>query len=263
MADNEGTKSKRQRSPGYPSDGLEKCLNWARVIYDSDKKSTISVEIAAKHMGFNSVCGPVRTGISAMKKFGLLTEDGKDRVRITDDAIRVFLAPNEQHRLSLLRDLAQRPEIIREILSENPDGLPSDASLKFKLVTDRGFNESASAIFIKAIRETVEFARLTPGEYAPVAMNREQNEVTTENGQSDPGWLDRTSKAIGQAQFPLQPKNPTVQRQRPALHVELSDGTEVDIHATGQLTTETFEELMDYMNVFAKVLKKRGTLQVS
>jgi hypothetical protein len=41
--------------------------------------------------------------------------------------------------MQLIRTAATRPDIIRDMLAEYGDGFPSDATLKYKLVADRGF----------------------------------------------------------------------------------------------------------------------------
>jgi hypothetical protein len=44
----------------------------------------------------------------------------------------------------------------------------------------------------------------------------------------------------------------------PTLRLELSDRTLVDVRASGPLTLETFNELMDYVRIYQTVLKKRA-----
>jgi hypothetical protein len=43
-----------------------------------------------------------------------------------------------------------------------------------------------------------------------------------------------------------------------AFRVELSDGTWVSVEPSGALTASTFEELLDYLTVYQKVLQKRA-----
>jgi hypothetical protein len=47
------------------------------------------------------------------------------------------------------------------------------------------------------------------------------------------------------------------------LHVELSDGTVVDVHASGPLNADTFEELKGYLEVYERVLRKRAAASAS
>jgi hypothetical protein len=240
---------KRTRSPAYPSESLESCVASVKKIYDAERRSSTSAVIAAKHLGYSALSGPARSALATLKKFGLLVDDGTERVRVSDDAIKLVLAPDESQRLPVLQMLAQKPDIIREILSENPGGLPSDESLVYTLATDRGFSEEAARILAKVIRETVRFASLEPGKYTPVpAMEPATN---------------------GLELFPKGPQVPAAPGRQPipvvapmgaraALQVELSDGTLVDVHTSAPLTAETFEELRDYLDVYQKVLQKRA-----
>src|ERR1700741_2523810 len=163
------TRDRRQRSPLYPSDGLETCAKNAKKIYDAEKRSTTSNLVAAKHLGYTSLSGASRTALASMKRFGLLVEEAGEKVRVSDEAVKLLMAPDDDVRLPLLRHIALKPDIIRELLAEHPDGLPSDDTLKYKLVADRGFGEDAAKALIRSLRETVRFARLGPGEYTTAA----------------------------------------------------------------------------------------------
>jgi hypothetical protein len=237
-------KQARFRSPAYPSDGLETCFKWARKIYEAEKRSITSAAVVAKHMGYSTLSGPSRTKVSAMKKFGLLTEEGPDRVRLSEDAIRALVAPEEQ-RLPLLRALAIRPEIIAELLAEHPDGLPSDESLRYKLVADRAFSEEAAATLTKALRETVRFAKLGPAESEPSSSDAHQ-EVRTIVVAADERPLPR----------PLDVRNPWQQQRAEQLPAMigmwgLGKGVTVEMRATAPLTKANFELLKKYIELAA------------
>jgi hypothetical protein len=234
-------KQKKQRSPSYPSDGLETCLKWARKIYDAEKRNATSTLLAVKHMGYSSLSGSARTGLAAMKKFGLVTEEGGERVRVSDDAVKVFLDPNEESRLDLLRVLAQKPEIIREILNAHQDGLPSDESLKFTLVTDRGFGEEAAQIFIRALQETVRFARLNPGQYIP--SSREPKEPAVEQPTHQVPPAAPPTPALSSPQV----------NQGAHLHVwSLGGGVTVELRSSAPLTPKHFKRLSKYVELAAE-----------
>jgi hypothetical protein len=234
-------KQKKQRSPSYPSDGLETCLKWARKIYDAEKRNATSTLLAVKHMGYSSLSGSARTGLAAMKKFGLITEEGGERVRVSDDAVKVLLDPNEESRLALLRVLAQKPEIIRELLTTHQDGLPSDESLKFTLVTDRGFGEDAAQIFIRALQETVRFARLNPGQYIPSSKEPKDPPVEQQTQQEPPAVPPAPALNIPQA------------NQGAHLHVwSLGGGVTVELRSSAPLTPKHFKRLSKYVELAAE-----------
>ena len=48
-----------------------------------------------------------------------------------------------------------------------------------------------------------------------------------------------------------------------AICVELSDGTSVTVQATAALTADTFSELLDFLDVYKKILLKRASKTAS
>jgi hypothetical protein len=250
----EAAGKKKARSPAYPAESLETCIAWARKIYDAERKSTTSSAVAASHIGYKSLSGPARVALSAVKKFGLIVDDGTERIRVSEDAVRLFFAPDDDQRLLIVQAMAQRPEIIRELLSGHPDGLPSDETLKYKLIAERNFSEDAAKIVIKVLRETVRFAKLDPGQYTPAKEMESQ--------QPAPSTDAAAGSRPGQAPKPPQPPG-ALSGAKAALHVELSDGTVVDVHASGPLNADTFEELKGYLEVYERVLRKRAAASAS
>jgi hypothetical protein len=244
----------RKRSPSYPSAGLETCVKWARKVWESEKKSATSTTVVAKAMGYGSLSGASRVGLSAMKKFGLLLEEGSEKVRLSEDAVKLFMLPDEVAKLDLLRRLARKPQIIQDILTEHPDGLPSDDTLRYKLVVERNFLEEAAETFIKALRETVRFAKLDAEDYRSGSMQP----ATFEEAPNDsPPAPDRPpGRFLGTFGGPTT-------RSASAFRVELSDGTWVSVEPSSPLTASTFEELMDYLGVYKKVLLKRSAAEAA
>jgi hypothetical protein len=246
----------KTRSPSYPSAGLETCVKWTRRVWDAEKKSTMAALVAGKAMGYNTMSGATRVALSAMKKFGLLTEEGPERVRVSDEAIRYFLHPDEEEKLRILRSFARKPSIIAEILAEAVDELPSDENLSFRLVTDKGFSEDAAKTFIKALKETVRFAKLGPEHYGQGMPSPSEQapdgsaEQRTAARATPPGAMPplvapgalRGSGTTGGAGF----------------RFDWPDGTHVNIQLSAAPGADTIEELIDYLNVFQKKLKRQS-----
>jgi hypothetical protein len=250
--------AERKRSPSYPSAGLETCVKWARKVWESEKKSATGALVVAKAMGYGSLSGASRVGISAMKKFGLLAEEGTDKVRLTEDAVKYFLLPDEDTKLALLRRLACKPPIIHEFIASHPDGLPSDDTLRYNLIAERDFIDEAATTFIKALRETVRFAKLDAADYRRDQMAPSPSEDVAS---AQPPAMTPARSARG---F-LETFGGSEARGRPsgALRVELSDGTWVSVEPSAPLTSSTFDELMDYLGVYKKVLLKRSAAEAA
>lgn len=246
----------RHRSPSYPADGLEACIEWAKKIYAAEKKAVISSAIAVKHMGYSGISsGAARVSLSSMKKFGLVSEEGAERIRLTDDAVRLVIAPDDEIRLPILRNLAQKPEIIKELLNEYGSELPSNESLKYRLVSDRGFGEAAADAFIKALRETVRVAKLDQLDNASPseAMPRDNSQPSIQQPTTAPvDPVRRNTPAAGMQSQSI--RGAVVSKQ----HAELSDGTQVDLQIAGPFGADVLEELLQYLELWTKVLKKRS-----
>jgi hypothetical protein len=245
----------KSRSPAYPSIGLEAGVRWARKIFEAEKRSATSALVIARHGGYSALSGPAKSAVSAMKKFGLVSEEGADRLRLSEDGMKAVLQPDETGRLAIYRSLALRPIIIKEILEEHPGGLPTDETLEYWLITARKFNPDGAKTFIKALRETVRFAKLDPSEYHPAAEQEAKP-------------MEAAAPAPRQTSEFQEPRTNSRPQARPSLdegaepapiRVELSDGTSVGIVSSAPMTAETFEELLDYMNVYMKVLRKRAS----
>jgi hypothetical protein len=105
------------------------------------------------------------TTLSALLKFGLLDDAGSGDKRtaiLTDDALAILLAPSLGHpdRLRAIHEAALRPTIHRDLWARYGAELPSDDTIRYYLVRERKFIESAARELIKEYRATMEFAAL-------------------------------------------------------------------------------------------------------
>ncbi len=69
--------------------------------------------------------------------------------------------PNSPNRLRALKEAATAPKIYSDILGKWPaHELPSDQTIRFYLLRDKGFNDSAVSAFLKDFRASLSFANL-------------------------------------------------------------------------------------------------------
>ena len=155
-------KKARQRSPNYPTVGLQDALERVRRLFNEDGRASVPVEIAAKHIGYAAAHGQAYSVISALKKYGLL-EESKGRVALSQRAIELLNLPvADPRRIQALKDAALSPPIYRELVEQHSEkGLPSDEALEAELVTYKSFNPKAVAGFVRDFRATLEFAGLS------------------------------------------------------------------------------------------------------
>jgi|ERR1019366_35731 hypothetical protein len=151
----------KMRSPNYPAIGLSEALNEAKKIWEKEKKTPVSIDVLGNAMGYNSISGPVRTKIAAMRKYGLLDQNG-GRYGLSDLAMKILHSQPED-RAQAIAIAAQRPELFKELYASHADA--SDAALKSELVVHRSFSEAGAKQFIKAFRDTLSIANLAGSVY--------------------------------------------------------------------------------------------------
>lgn len=151
------------RSPAYPAISLEKAIQRVRQLYARDKQYAIPVSSLPEIWGYRSLNGPASLTISALKKFGLVDEEGaksERRITVTDSAVHILNHPSSDARTEAIRDAALLPPVHRELWDAYGASLPSDANLEWRLTRERGFTETGAKEFIREWRETMEFANL-------------------------------------------------------------------------------------------------------
>ncbi len=77
MADANEFRKKKGRSPSYPGTSLEVAVRRAQVLYDEERQHAVPMATVTSHWGFRSPStGPASVAYAALKKFGLLEEEG-------------------------------------------------------------------------------------------------------------------------------------------------------------------------------------------
>ena len=80
----------RVRSPNYPSLSLPSAIDAARKIYDKEHTHKADPEVMAKALGYSGMNGASATALSALKKYGLLLDEGK-QLKISADALTILV----------------------------------------------------------------------------------------------------------------------------------------------------------------------------
>jgi hypothetical protein len=172
----------RKRSPGYPLIDLKEAIQKANILWQKDKGNRIPKKVAFEHLGYESEGGYSSRVLAALKHFGLITEKQND-IMLTKEAIDLAIyKPEDQSYKEIVRKIAFKPYIYEKIYNEYNGDLPSDATLKSKLIHNYEFNAGIVDKFIANFRSTLAFADLL-----------EKKEETEDNMQVD--TLDKTHKA--------------------------------------------------------------------
>ena len=166
MSESEATENPRRikgRSPSYPAINLRSAVQRAQQLYDLERQHPTSVHTIVNHWGYKSFNGPASLTLAALKKYGLVIDEGTGssrRAAVSDLAVEILRNPNEAASRDALRRAALSPPVIRELWEKYGGSPPSDSSLHWELTRDRGFTDTGADEFIPTYRSTIEFAQL-------------------------------------------------------------------------------------------------------
>ncbi|HUZ41181.1 MAG TPA: hypothetical protein VMU68_07300 [Acidimicrobiales bacterium] len=173
-------KKKKGRSPSYPAITLEQAVTRARQLYEKARQHKTPAGHVIKLWGYASMNGPAGLNLAALKKFGLLEDEGQgpDRfVWITDLAVNILANPDEREKLASIKTAALNPDIHSELWAKYGDDLPLDDTLEWELTRDRGFTETGAKEFIPEYRATIVFAQLGKSDTMEIQDVPEDEEV--------------------------------------------------------------------------------------
>jgi len=185
----EGTKTARKkqegRSPSYPGIPLGEAITRARTIYERDGRNSAPVTAILGHWGYKDGSGPGTIALAAVKKFRLLADEGdgpKRTAKLTELALRIVLDTREesQERAAHIREAALKPSIHAELWREFDGVVPSDGTLRHKLVLDRKFTQRGADEFIQQFRSTIAFARLSESDI--ISEEHGETEISSSDG---------------------------------------------------------------------------------
>lgn len=248
------------RSPSYPALTLQKAIERVGQLYDKEKQYPTPVETVVKHWNYSGVTGPAGLTVAALKKFGLLTDEGSKtdrRVRVTDLAVQILNHPNAEKRQEGIRAAALAPTAHSELWAEYGANLPSDQHLTWTLTRDRGYTESGARDFIKEYKSTIDFAGLldTP----PVETSDDEDEEVDEDealdrNEGEPeNKGDRADKNMG-AQRRQSPKD-----GRSAINIPLPNGEFVVVEGKLPLSEQEWAYFLAVLNVMKPGFTGGGT----
>lgn len=148
----------RKKSPRAPSMGLEEALARALAAYDKDRTHPAPTEVVAQHLGYKSANnGSALAAIASLRYYGLL-ERPKEGMLAVSKAVETYkFTPDESHRSALLVKFLRTPQLFDELLQQYKSALPSDATIRYELIT-RGFLPGPAEVCAAVFRKSVEFA---------------------------------------------------------------------------------------------------------
>jgi hypothetical protein len=159
-------KAKKHRSPTYPGINLQQAIKRAVEFYEKEHRNPASFKAAVSHWDYSEKSSGALVTAAALKSFGLLDEidAGTGRTfQVSPLGLKIVAdkRPESSERDAAIREAALRPKIHAEIWRKYNGRLPSDAELQYRLENDWHFNTNAIGAFIKELRDTISFAKVT------------------------------------------------------------------------------------------------------
>lgn len=142
------------RSPNYPGIGLPDAIDRIRQIHLKAHTHKADAETMAKAAGYNGINGAALTMLSALKKYDLLEEVGKE-LKVSQLAMTIIADPMaSKERRAAIQRAAFSPALFDDIRKQYPGSVPSDDIVRSYLLK-KGFIASAVDGAIRAFRETM------------------------------------------------------------------------------------------------------------
>jgi hypothetical protein len=144
----------RVRSPNYPAISLPDAIERIHKIHGKAHTHKVDSETMAKAAGYGGLNGAALTVLSALKKYGLLEEVGKE-VRVSPLAVQIIADPVESaDRKQAIQQAAFSPSLFTDLHKQFPGSIPSDDLVRSYLIK-KGFATAAVDSPVKAFRETM------------------------------------------------------------------------------------------------------------
>ncbi|MEU1808720.1 hypothetical protein O7622_08785 [Micromonospora sp. WMMD1076] len=201
MSDSTPARRTAGRSPSFPAINLETAVRRARELYERERQHPTPIQKIVAHWGYKGMTGPANLSVAALKKFGLLTDEGKGaerRGRLTHLAVDIIANPNQSARNAAIKQAALMPSAHRELWDRYGNELPSDANLRWELVRQRGFTEGGAEDLIRGYKQTVAFAQLEASDRASrvdTDDTRGESDHETKSELHEPDLLMTSSQA--------------------------------------------------------------------
>jgi hypothetical protein len=155
----------KQRSPSYPAVDLGGAIENAKQLWATAQRRRVSQEDAVHAWRYNSLSGPARSRIAALRQYGLIDVDRDGDIGLTRRGQLLAYAPDASspEYKAALREAALDPPIFRELYDTKPTA--SNDALQRYLVLERKFSQDGAKRLVEAYRSSIALAKLDSDGY--------------------------------------------------------------------------------------------------
>ncbi len=232
------------RSPNYPQLGVGSAIDKAKKMYEKEYKHSMPAQVAVEALGYKSLSGTAKSVLSTLRKYGLVTFDGKDGYKVSDDTVAIAELPLEDpERNASIRRVALRPAAYKQLAEKYGATLPSDGAIRHFLIQS-GYQSDGANLLIKVYKETLDFLAKIPAVPTPEAAQQPNADVkqATDLGQTP------SASTTAPLTTPATTANTFVDMPGTDRHqVRLSSKCTAEIVLKGEVTTEAIEKLKGYL----------------
>jgi hypothetical protein len=248
-------KAPKHRSPSYPAIDLPKALERTKQLAAVAGRHAAPISAALGEWGYSPKSSAGLLTIAAVKKFGLVADEGKQparQLRLTQLGQELVFYDSDRESdvwVQRAQEAALKPSIHRELWDKYQGHLPGDSVIRPYLVLQRGFSDSAAREVLRILRSTVRFAKMSPGDSVgnvsvdepDTDQNTDQDEVMTPAAIGDP---PATPKPVEPQDPPAIPAaKPQKQPQR-TVQVPYSPGEWALVQAAFPMTDAAWKQMI-------------------
>lgn len=148
---------KTPKSPRYP-------LPWAvdkmLILLDKEGIHPVHPDIIAQHLGYtNARNGQAATVLGTLRMYGLL-QKAKNRMDVISEDVKKFkYTPYDDEKREITERWLKTPKLFATVLSKYPDkdNRPSDAALRYELIQEFNFTETAANKFLEILKDSIDY----------------------------------------------------------------------------------------------------------
>jgi hypothetical protein len=178
----------KQRSPNYPSFGLSDAVDAVKLIHEKEKRTAVPAAVVAKALGYNSLSGPARVKIAALKKYGLLEGDDRSGLKVSELTLHILFPASGEAENEAKREAALKPELFQDLYASFREG--SDEAIRSHLITKLGFAPAGAKQALAAFRDTLSFSGIDNSSYNASSMSDKQQAANSNSSRPSASGFD-------------------------------------------------------------------------
>jgi hypothetical protein len=165
---------KRDRSPNCPKQSLEDAVKLAKTLHARAGKTKVQPLVVASTLGYGGLNGAALTAIGALNQYGLLDKDEKG-LFVSADAVAILHPTNEAQRLDLLREMAMKPKVFKDLYTGGFH--KCDESVLANHLIQNGFTTDAAKKVASVFKQNTELAKLDDESINALEMKRQKEQT--------------------------------------------------------------------------------------